>query len=387
MRISISVLLLLLFSGVVSGGQMSGHKMTPAPGGKVDPWVANDGKGGFFVAYVDHTATSANVMLQHTSDGRQFSAPVRVNHRIGDGAVRNENPPKVAVGPAGDVYVVWANEKERYKGNIRFARSVNGGRSFESAIDVNSDASGPAVGRAFQSIAVDHNGRIYIAWLDERNETEESRGSEIWFATSNDRGRTFSPDHRIVTDVCDCCRIALALDSAGRIYVSYRMVPAVARSDDGRTFTPHVVNHDGWELNACPIAGATMTIDSADHVHVIWFTAPGDKPRLVVASSTDHAASFSKPQVFDSTAELAKHAHVVAVSPDRLAVAWDDSQNNSTVKWGLLDPVHATVQLLGSRPGASYPVIAAAKGRAEVVALQQNKPDIMKETARFSPLK
>src|SRR5262245_15506565 len=37
----------------------------------------------------------SNVMLRQSSDGVNFSAPVRVNDHAGDATVRNENPPKV----------------------------------------------------------------------------------------------------------------------------------------------------------------------------------------------------------------------------------------------------------------------------------------------------
>ena len=98
---------------------------------------------------------------------------------------------------------------------------------------------------------------------------------------------------------------------------------AVARSDDGgMTFRPFLVNRDGWDVNACPIAGAAMTIDALDRIHVVWFTQAGETPRLYLASSSDHGVSFTKPVVFDPAQKLAKHAHVVAGSgnrrPDRL---------------------------------------------------------------------
>src|SRR5262249_4405734 len=151
--------------------------------------------------------------------------------------------------------------------------------------NLNSDAAGPPISRAFESIVVDGKGRIYVAWLDERSRTAKDRGAEVWMAVSDDGGKTFSHDRKILSDACECCRTTLAVDSAGRVYLTYRLVPAsgpmfrdiaLARSDDGgKTFTRVVVHHDNWELNACPIDGAAMTVDAADHVHVVWFTQSG----------------------------------------------------------------------------------------------------------------
>jgi len=124
--------------------------MNTSGDGQFNPYGASDKQGGFYLAYVERKGGFSNVMLQHSLQSGGFSAPVRVNSRASDGAVRNENPPKIAVGPAMEVYVVWASERERWKGNIRFARSMNGGKSFEPAIDLNSDATQRPISRAFQ---------------------------------------------------------------------------------------------------------------------------------------------------------------------------------------------------------------------------------------------
>jgi hypothetical protein len=370
------------------GAQNHDHSAMAVTDGQFNPYVLSDGRGGFFLAYVERKAGSSNLMLQHSAADGSFSAAVRVNNRPGDAAVRNENPPKIAIGSKNEVYVVWASERERWKGNIRFARSLNGGQSFEPAIDLNSDAAQRPISRAFQSIVVDAKGRIFVAWIDERNKTTADRGAEIWMAMSTDRGKTFSHDRKILANVCECCRTALAVDSAGRIYVSYRLVPptgpmlrdiAVARSDDdGTTFVPSIVNRDGWELNACPIDGATLAIDSADRIHVVWFTQTGDTPRLYIASSTDHGSSFSKPAVFDSAQKLAKHAHVVAVDKNRLLVAWDDLNGTSMVKWGFFDSTTRSMRFLGTQSQASYPMVAMSSTRLAIVAMRSNQSDLFR---------
>jgi hypothetical protein len=384
-RSTLGSLLIVVLTTAVSGQQSHDHGAMSTPDGKFNPWIVSDGKAGFYVAYVQRDKGASNVMLQHSANG-QLSTAVRVNDRPGDGAVRNENPPKIAIGPAGEVFVVWANERERWKGNIRFSRSTDGGRTFAKAIDLNSGASLAPVGRAFESITVDGKGRIYVAWLDERNKTANSRGAEIWMATSDDGGKTFSPDHKIVSDVCECCRTALVTDKNGTVFISYRMVPAngpmlrdivVARSvDGGKTFSPTIVSKDGWDLNACPIAGATMAMDLAGNIHVVWFTEDKGTPSLLYASSSDGGKSFGPARAFDPGQKLAKHAHVTAIGANQIAVAWDDIlDGKSVVKYGILDG-NKPLRLLGSQPAVSYPVIAATKGGIEVVGLSSDAKEI-----------
>jgi len=390
------VALAWLVIGARSQAQTHDHAPMTASDGEFNPFVLSDNHGGFYVAYVLRKAGLSDVMFQHSQATGGLTSGVRVDSHPGGGAVRNENPPKIAVGPNNEVYVVWASERERWKGNIRFARSLNGGKTFEPAIDLNSEASQQPISRAFEAIAVDTKGRIFVAWIDERNKTSKDRAAEIWMATSDDHGKTFSHDRKILADACECCRIAFAIDSTGRIYLSYRTVPssgpmfrdiAVARSDDGgKTFKPAIVSRDGWELNACPIDGATMTVDTADRIHVVWFTQTGDVPRLYIASSSDHASSFGKPRVLDSTQKLAKHAHAVAASGGRVLVAWDDVNGTSMVKWGFFDSTTGSLKILGSKLQASYPIVATNGDRIAVVAIQSNQPEVFRHFAMASGL-
>ncbi|HEX5000244.1 MAG TPA: sialidase family protein [Terriglobia bacterium] len=382
----------LLLPGLLAGrrafAQTHDHAAMTAGDGEFNPFVVSDHQDGFLIAFVARKEARSDVFFQRALTGGGFSEPVRVNNRPGDGAVRNENPPKIAVGQAGEIYVVWASERERWKGDIRFARSLNGGKSFEPAIELNSGAAGPAVGRAFESIAVDTQGRIFVAWIDERNKKESDRGAEIWMTVSEDRGKSFQPDRRILSNVCECCRTALATDPAGTIFITYRTVPqsgpmfrdiGIARSSDGgRSFQTSIVNHDGWEINACPIAGATLAIDSAGRIHVVWFTQSGETPRLHIASSSDHGASFSKPDVFDPDQKVAKHAHAVVTRDNRLLIAWDDTNGGPIVKWGLYDAGRRSMKQLGMQAGASYPIAAANATRFSVVALQPDRPEVFR---------
>ena len=93
--------------------QVHQHGTMSKEDGRYNPFLAANPRGGFYLVYVERKAGISNVMLQRSPDGKTFSAPVRVNSELGDATVRNENPPKVAVGPTGQIYVCWANERGR----------------------------------------------------------------------------------------------------------------------------------------------------------------------------------------------------------------------------------------------------------------------------------
>ncbi len=355
------------------------HGSVPAGDGRFNPFLVSDNRGGFYIAFIQLANGACNVMLRHSTDGRVFSEPVRVNLRESDATVRNENPPKVAVSTQGDVYVCWANERAKWKGDIRFARSTDAGKTFSPAISLNSDAAGPPAGHAFQSIAVDRSGRIYATWIDERNKKPNDRGAEIWLSTSEDRGKTFSRDRRILSDVCECCRTNLQIDSAGRLFLSYRTVPrlgamyrdiVVGRSTDaGKSFKTTSVSADGWAINACPVTGPALCLDSQDQVHVVWFTGGGNRPGLYHATSADHGSSYSPRKLLDPDQNLGKHAQAIPQPNGKILVAWDDHLDGPVTFFGVLDPRAGLMRRSVAHSRLSYPTLAANRELAIIAGL------------------
>jgi hypothetical protein len=385
-----AIILMLLFATVASG-QTHQHGSMAVGEGNFNPFTISDNRGGFYVSYVERSKGEANVMLRHSADGKSFSAPVRVNDLQGDAAVRNENPPKVAASTNGDIYVCWANERARWKGDVKFARSTDGGKTFSRSITINSDAGQEPRGHAFQSISVDRKGRLYIAWIDERNKRADDRGAEIWMSTSDDGGKTFARDRKILSDVCECCRTNIQIDSAGRLFLSYRTVPPdgpmyrdiiVARSQDGgKTFSITRVSEDAWEINACPVSGPALCIDTLDRITVVWFTGNEQQPGLYYAMSADHGGSYSLRKPLDADQRMGKHAQAVARGDNNLLVVWDDWAQKTVSLWGILDPKTGLIQKGTARENISYPVAAVSNGIALVVGAQSATKDISFETA------
>jgi hypothetical protein len=377
MRMNILMITLVIILGAPALAQTHQHGTASTGDGQFNPFVTIDRRGGFYLVYVQRTGGASDVMLKHSIDGVTFSPPVRVNDAPGDATVRNENPPKIAIGSNGEVYICWANERGRWKGNIRLARSTDGGRTFSPAITLNSDGDGEPVGHAFQSLAVDHRGRIYVAWIDERKKGKEDRGAEIWLSVSADGGKTFSPDRSILSDVCECCRTNLQISAEGEIYLTYRTVPRTGAmyrdvilaksSDGGKTFAQTTVSRDGWEINGCPVAGPGLNVDEAGHLTVVWFMGGGAKPGLYYAYSADKGRTFSARQWLDAQQKMGKHATIANVADGKIFVGWDDAGEKTFSLWGVLDPNKGLLRRSGEHEGIAYPVVAA-NGKVAVIA-------------------
>ncbi|HEX5084684.1 MAG TPA: sialidase family protein [Blastocatellia bacterium] len=374
---NMSVIGLMLAVNAIALAQAHQHNAPAAANGRYNPYIVSDNRGGFYLAYVERARGASDVMLRHSSDGVNFSAPVRVNNVAGDATVRNENPPKVAAGPRGEVYVCWASERGKWKGDIRFSRSTDEGKTFSPAVTVNSDGAGEPAGHAFQSMAVDKLGRVYVAWIDERDKRKEDRGAEIWLAVSTNRGRTFSRDRRILTDVCECCRTNLQIDAAGGLYLSYRVVPRsgpmyrdiiIARSGDGgKTFAQTAVSEDKWEINGCPVAGPSFSFDNRGAITVVWFMGGGERPGLYYATSTDNGKSFAPRRLLDPQQKMGKRAHTAGFADGSVFVAWDDMDGKAFSAWGVLNTQKGLLRRSARQEGVAYPV-AATNGRIAVIA-------------------
>jgi hypothetical protein len=91
----------------------------------------------------------------------------------------------------------------------------------------------------------------------------------------------------VATDVCFCCKTAVAAGPDGIVYVAWRHIYptnlrdiAVARSaDGGKTFsTPVRVSEDGWQIAGCPDDGPALAVDESGTLHVVWPTMVGTGP-------------------------------------------------------------------------------------------------------------
>jgi hypothetical protein len=242
------------------------------------------------------------------------------------------------------------------------------GQTFNAPVKVNDDSK-PAV-HGMHSLAVAKDGRVYLAWLDERNVTpmpmkdmkmdgstagrhmESNR--EVFAASSNDGGRTFSTNQKVATNACPCCKTALAVSSDGRLFVSWRQVLpgdfrhiAVANSSDqGKTFTtPVIVSDDQWVLTGCPVSGAALSITSDGVVRALWYSeGKNGRTGLYWSRSSDNGVTFGPRELL--AAGAVRGTPVLTSNSGDLKAVWQDTENNGGRI--MLSPVVAD----GTAPGS-----------------------------------
>ncbi|HEX8456975.1 MAG TPA: sialidase family protein [Pyrinomonadaceae bacterium] len=261
--------------------------------------------GGVFVVWVEHGAGGASDvwLARFDANGRRLSTrPTRINPVAGQATAWRGDPPTVAVSPDGrQVYVGWMMRVAGYTAAtadsavFHLSASRDGGRTFTPPVRVRDDRT-PAP-HGLHSLAVAEDGRIHVAWLDERgganvhaahdakakpsgHHMEANR--QVYTAYSTDGGRTFSPSRLVARDACPCCKTSLVAGAGGRVYVSWRQVLAgdfrhiavAASSDGGQKFNaPVIVSDDRWMLNGCPVSGASLALGTDGVLGVVWYTA------------------------------------------------------------------------------------------------------------------
>src|SRR5215211_7434225 len=202
-----------------------------------EPATAPAADGSFYVTWVNHDAKQADVMLaRFNHDGAMQGSPVRVNRQQGLATAWRGDQPSVAVAPDGAVYVLWTARVEagsKDGTDVFLSVSNDRGQSFASEVKVNDDkAPGP---HGMHSLAVATDGRIYAAWLDERNvhapkPSAKAEGHHIesnrdlYLASSTDGGRTFFPNRKVASEACPCCKTSLAVSADGSLYAGWRQV-------------------------------------------------------------------------------------------------------------------------------------------------------------------
>jgi hypothetical protein len=285
-----------------------------------EPSVSAATDGSVYVAWVAHRpGAEADVYVaRYGREGAPAGLPVRVNHAAGEVAAWRGDPPDVAVAPDGTVYVAWTGRAggAGHATTLYLSASHDGGKSFAPPVRVNDDTK--ACVHGMHSLAVGRDGRVYLAWLDERNlpppEPDEpgaakpggmhgEQNREVYFAASSDGGRTFARNRRVASEACPCCKTALAVGPEGRVYVGWRQVLpgdfrhiAVASTvDGGETFdAPVVVSDDRWELRGCPVSGPALAAGDVGSLRVLWYTAGGaGEPGLYMAESSDGGRTFA----------------------------------------------------------------------------------------------
>ena len=317
------------------------------------------------------------VVRKSTDAGQSWSPPSRVNAIPEAIAADGEGLPKIAFGPNDEIYVSWTRPLSKpYSGEIRFARSLDGGASFDAPLTVHADRQ--EITHRFDALSIASDGKIFVAWIDKRDllaakaASRDYRGAAVYYAVSADQGATFRGDYRIADHTCECCRIAVSAQPDGDVIALWRHVfepnirdHALARLHaDGRAEPLQRATFDNWRTDACPHHGPALTTDGNGDMHAVWFTQ-GETPGVFYGRlASDRVEGRRK-----LGGARAAHADIAAQG-NALLVAWKEFDGERTLLHGEYSAdggKHWTArELAGTAAASDQPRVLARDGRLAV---------------------
>lgn len=330
-----NVFALLLAAGLAptAVGAMDHSAMLQSPKSAMAVGVTLDASGRLWLARV----ADQLLWISRSDDGGQtFSTPVAVSPEPESIAAEAENRPKIAVSKNGTVLLTWTQSlPQKYTGNIRFARSVDGGRRFSAPITLNDD--GRTTSHRFDALGTDGEGRVAVVWLDARDrdaareQGKEFGGLSVYAAESSDNGAGFSANRRVSEHTCECCRTSLVWTADGpvalwrNLYGTNTRDFALANLKTGKV---HRVTDDEWQIDACPHHGGGLAVDGRGALHLVWFTAGKTRQGLFYKRIADGRETL--PMALGDAAAQAGHA-TVAAAGSMVLIAWREFDGNAYV--------------------------------------------------------
>lgn len=219
-----------------------------------------------------------------TDGGSTFSDAIS----IGEGSCECCQPKIVVNG--GDVHIAYRSlEPGNEKGDIRdivMIHSTDAGETFQPVTRVSDEhwylPACPIAGPSFAA----RDGGFYVAWMDGRLEPAGAfRRGDIWFASSQDGGKTFSANRRVNADLEMYHTLpSVAVGPGGRIHIAWEVLPQGAgdaaiyytTSDDGgQSFAaPRVIADSTDSARGAP-GKPVLVVDTAGHVTLAWLDRQG----------------------------------------------------------------------------------------------------------------
>jgi hypothetical protein len=344
--------------------------------------LAFDGRGGLWRASVN----GGFVEVSSSSDfGKTFSKAVRINQAPQKIGADGEARPKIVVSAEGYIYLTWTEAlKKPFSGYIWFARSVDGGKTFDKPYIVHQDRS--EITHRFDALNVSTDGRITVAWVDKRDliaakaANKPYEGAAIYYAVSHDKGASFLPEQKLADSSCECCRIALANKPDGSVVAMWRHVfegserdhmiaeiPAANKVPDAKRAT-----FGRWKIDGCPHHGSALASGGEGErwwgYHMAWFDGGNDdagKDATLFYARMDGEAWVSSPaKKFGNMKKQAGHPALAAIG-EQVWLVWREKDAGKSQLW----------LMKSSDEGKSWDaptMIADASGAADYPLLLQN---------------
>jgi hypothetical protein len=274
-----------------------------------------------------------------TDNGISFARKVGIQ-LTSDVATHAEGMPKIAFKADGTVIAAYEKkaptQSNKYAGAIYYRVSIDYGKTWTPERFLHSDTlSGRS--RSYFDIEQLSDGEIGASWLDIKLNVETG-GRSVRFAKTN--GTEFKNEILVDSSACQCCRIDVYSDIAGRINVAYRglMKGTMGQSirdmmiatslDNGRSFTsPMRISQDNWNIDGCPHTGPSLC-SSKGGLYSMWYTE-GNGTGIFYSFKQNGDSRFGKRE---SVSIAGQHPQLSA-GDDQFIMVWEENSTATKEKF------------------------------------------------------
>jgi hypothetical protein len=212
-------------------------------------------------------------------------------------------------------WLVRQSDGGPYDYDIAIALSDDAGRTWRHVGSPHRD--GKAAEHGFVSIFPDRGG-AGIIWLDGRDyaATVDGHGSHhagnfaLMYTHISAEG-IMEPEQVVDNNTCTCCWTATAVVSDGAVAAWRGRTDEevrdhrIARLANGAWETARPLGDEGWKIAGCPVNGPALTA-LGNNVMAAWFTAEGERPRVLAAISDDGGKTFQPSLKLDEEIPLGR---------------------------------------------------------------------------------
>lgn len=356
--------LIIFFFGIASGSEL--RISDPIAHEQSAPQIAVFGQN-IRVVYQDTSEYNYDIRLTYSNDGGATFSPSTPVHPKSD---QVQWQPHIAAGPSGETYIVWADFKSGTDFDI-YITATTDGENFTVPVRVNDI---PAGSQLAPRVAVNEAGEVFVVWNDNRGTTSDYY-SVVWnvaVAKSTDSGASFGPSILISEEetpgeeyFAQNADIAAAGDSVHIVWTKYHwgnhgsIRTRYTRSDDaGDTYlSPVTLDENHFTLRHQIVA------DQAGRVAIVWEDnrESGADPALLYGSgrtldvysrfSQDYGENWAPSFRVNQELLLCQQRPSVALTDSGWAVAWSDDREvgNYTIRLATESWPPSGTQLTGQK--------------------------------------
>ncbi len=246
---------------------------------------------------------------------------------------------------------------------VMFARSNNGGQSFNAARRINDDQINHNKWHWFGTLSVAPNGRIDVVWLDTRNAANNT-DSQLFYAYSRDGGDTWSPN----VAVSNPFNPFLGYPNQNKIGDYMTIV-----SDNGGGNVAYAATFNGEEdiyyVRVAPPSLQLLNISTrarvltGDQVLIAGFIITGTDPKKVIIRGMGPSLNGVNGTLADPTLELHQGNTTIAVN-DNWKMKSDGTSQQAEVESTTIPPPNdlESALVMTLNPGSYTAVLSGKAG-------------------------